>query len=73
MAAISHLGQIGVGAYQKALISPLSLVLGIWDEKTTSWKLCSVNLLQVSNLTFDPCFKVMWGHHAKWDLHFPYN
>ena len=25
----------------------------------------SVNLLQVSYLTFDPCSKVKWGHHTK--------
>ena len=26
-----------------------------------------MNILQdlVSNLTFDPCFKVQWGHHTK--------
>ena len=46
MATISHLlCQIGVGAYQKALISPLLLILGVWNEKTTSWKSCSANLL----------------------------
>ena len=33
--------------------------LPYWNEKTTSWKSWSANLLQVSNLTFDPSFKVM--------------
>ena len=32
--------------------------------KTTYRKLQSANLLQVSNLTFDPCFKVKWGNHT---------
>ena len=64
---------MGVGAYQKLLISPLSLVLGVWNEKTTSRKLWSASLLQESNLTFDPCFKVMLGHHAKRALYFSYN
>ena len=27
----------------------------------------------VSNLTFDPCFKVKWDHHAKKALYLPYN
>ena len=49
----------GGGSYQKALISPMSLVLGARNEKTTSWKSWSVHLLQVSHWTFDPCFKVM--------------
>ena len=40
------------GGCQKVLTSPLSLVLGVWNEKTTSWKLWSADLLQVSNLTF---------------------
>ena len=28
--------------------------------------------MQVSNLTFDPCFKVKWGHHTKEALYLPY-
>ena len=63
----------GSGAYQKTLISPLSLVLGVWNGKTISWKSWSANILQVSNLTSAPCFKVMWGHHAKSALYLPYN
>ena len=46
-------------ACQKALVSPLSLVLGVWNKKTTYWRLWSANILQVSNLSLDPCFKVM--------------
>ena len=49
----------GGGAYQKALTSPLSLVLEVWNEKTIYWKSLAGNILQVSNLTFDPCFRVM--------------
>ena len=61
------------GGYQKAVISPFSLVPGVWNKKTTYWKSWSANLLKVSNLTFDPCFKVMQGHHAKRALYLPYN
>ena len=32
---------------------------------TTRKKSGPVNLLEVSNLTFDPCFKVRWNHYAK--------
>ena len=46
--------------------------LPYWNVKTTFWKLWSANLLQGSNLTFDPCFKVMWCHHAKGTLYLPY-
>ena len=61
MAAISHLlcQMGGGGPFQKALTSPLSLVLGVWNEKTASWKSWSANLLQVLNLTFDPCFVII--------------
>ena len=30
------------------------------------------NLYQVLNFTFDPCFKVKWGHHTKMSLFLPY-
>ena len=33
--------------------------------KTTCKKSWPVKLLQVSGLTFDPCFNVRWGHHNK--------
>ena len=33
------------------------------NEKTTCRKSCPANLLQVSNLIFDTCFKVQLGHH----------
>ena len=31
-----------------------------------------MNLLQVSSLTFDPSFKVKWGHHTKTAMYFLY-
>ena len=33
--------------------------------KITCKKSWPMDLLQVSNLSFDPCFKVKWGHHTK--------
>ena len=33
--------------------------------ETNSKKSWPVNLLQVLNLTFDPCFKIKLGHHTK--------
>ena len=33
--------------------------------KSTCKKSFPVNLLQVSNLTSEPYFKVKWGHHSK--------
>ena len=33
--------------------------------KTTCRKSWPRNLFQVLNLSFDPCFKVKWGHHTK--------
>ena len=48
----------------KGLISPLSLVLGARNVKTTYRKSWPVNLLQVPNLTFDPCFKFKWGNRT---------
>ena len=46
-------------------------ILLVRNEKTTlkSWP---TNHLQVSNLTFDPCFKVKFGHHTKKALYLPY-
>ena len=39
--------------------------------KTTCRKSWSGYLLQVLNLTFDPCFKVKWSHHTKTSLFLP--
>ena len=47
------------GPYQEGLKSPLSLVLGVWNEETTCRNSWCADLLQVSDLNFDPCFKVM--------------
>ena len=35
-------------------VSPLLLLLEVWDVKTTSRKSCALNLFVVSDLTFDP-------------------
>ena len=59
------MGGGGESSYQKDLISTLSLVLGVWNEKTVFRKSCPVNLLQVSDLTSDPCIQVNWGHYTK--------
>ena len=40
--------------------------------KTTCRKSWPGNLFQVLNLSFDPCFKVKWGHHTKMSLFYPY-
>ena len=53
----------------KGLISPLPLLLGVWDVKTIFRKSRPWNISQVLNLTFDPCFKVKWGHHTKTSLY----
>ena len=51
---------------------PLPLLLGVWDVKRICRKSRSGNLSQVLNFTFDPCFKVKWGHHTKASLFLPY-
>ena len=56
----------------KGLISPLPLLLGVWDVKTICRKSRPWNISQVLNLTFNPCFKVKWGHHNKVPLYLPY-
>ena len=56
MAVVSHF-YVKWASYQKGLKSPSSLVLGVWNEITTHRKSWSANLLQVSNLTFESCFK----------------
>ena len=43
--------------YLKGVISPLPLLLGVWNVKTTYSKSWPGNLFQMLNLTFDPCFK----------------
>ena len=40
--------------------------------KTTCRKSWPGNLFQVLNVSFDPCFKVKWGHHTKMSLFLPY-
>ena len=50
----------------------LSLVLGVRNVKTTDWKSWPANLMQVTNFTFDPCFKVKFGHHAKKASYLPH-
>ena len=45
----------------KVLISPILLVLEVWDGKPTCRKSWAGNLLVWSNLTFDPCFEVKQG------------
>ena len=65
MADICQMGGGGGSSYQTDLISPLSLVLGVRNGKTAYRKSWPENLLPVSNLTFDPCFKVKCGHRTK--------
>ena len=40
--------------------------------KTTCKKSRPMNLLQVSNLPFDHCFKLKWGHHTKTAIYLLY-
>ena len=37
----------------------------VWNVKKTYRKSCPANLLQVPNLTFDPCSKVKLGNHTQ--------
>ena len=46
----------------KVLISPLLLVLEVWDGKPTYRKSWAGNLLVWSDLTLDPSFKVKRGY-----------
>ena len=56
MATLSILyGQMGV-IILKGLMSPLSLVIGVWNVKATYRKSWPANLSLVSNLTFDHHF-----------------
>ena len=41
-------------------------------QLTSYRKSWPANLLQVSNLTFDPGFKVDWGHHTKMAIYLLY-
>ena len=50
----------GGSSYQKYLISPLLLVLGVWNMKTTYNKSSPVNLLQVSKLPLTPASRSSW-------------
>ena len=57
----------------KCLTSPLSLLLGVRNVKTTCpWMSCPGNLFQILNLTFDPCFKAKWGQHTKMSRYIPF-
>ena len=44
-------------SYQKGLISPLSLVLGVRNEKKSFYEIMACDYLHMSNLTSDPCFR----------------
>ena len=46
---------------RQVLISPLLLVVEVWDGKPTCRKSWAGNLLVWSDLTFDPSFKVKQG------------
>ena len=45
----------------KVVISPLLLVLEVYNVKPTYSKSCAANLLMCSDLTLDPSFKVKQG------------
>ena len=66
MAVILHLKrQMGVILSKRPYMSPLVLVLGVQNVKTTYGKSWPGNLLQVLNLTNGLYFKVKLGHHTK--------
>ena len=44
------------------------LLLEVQNVKTTCRKSWPGNLSPELNFTFDPCFKVKWGHHTKMSL-----
>ena len=56
----------------KSLMFPLVWVLGLRHVKTPCKKSLSVNYLQMSNLTCDPCFKVSLSYRTKMALYLPY-
>ena len=49
---------VSLSVMKSAYISPLLLVLEVWDGKPTCRKSWAGNLLVWSDLTFDPSFKV---------------
>ena len=49
----------------KRPISPLILLLEVWNVKTTCRKSWPGNHFQMLNLMFDPCFKVKCCRHTK--------
>ena len=53
-------GQRGVN-HLKSAKTRLLLVLEVWDVKSTYRKPCPANIFDVSNLTFNPSFKVRLG------------
>ena len=56
----------------KCLISPLSLLLGVWNVKTAYRKSWPGNLFQLRTLTFDPFFSVKWDHLTTKALYLPF-
>ena len=46
----------------KGLKSPLSLLLGVPNVKTTYTKSRPETILKLLTFTFDPFFNVKWGH-----------
>ena len=54
-------GQIGSLTFNVDF-SRLLLVLKVWDVHPTYRKSCAASLLEWLSLTFDPSFKVKWGH-----------
>ena len=52
----------------------ISLIIGSWASKCENnfWKSWPANLLQVSDLTFDPCFKVECDHQTKTAIYLLY-
>ena len=61
----------GVILLKRPYISPKIAPRGS-ECKTTCRKSWPGNLIQVLNLTFDPCFKVKSGHHTKTSLFLPF-
>ena len=58
--------------YLKGRISPLSLLLGVWNVKTTYRKSWPGNLFQLLTLTFDLFFSVKWDNLTTKALYLPY-
>ena len=61
MAAISCLMSFGIILLKRPYIS-ISLLLGVWNVKTTYRKSWPGNLFQLLTVIFDPFFSVKWDH-----------